>query len=300
MATPPTYLRYPFTMIDDETDYLEISVKKYARSSNDILSQGGAGANVPSYRLSNNGIEQLTGLIHLPMPSNIQDGNSVGYGDESLDTLSAKLGSAALNIMDTSFDPSGGNAAFSNFLTKLGEKIGKESANILGNPATKEIAITNLAASAASVFGNLSANQIFARQQGKILNPNTELLFNGVNLRTFKFSFKMTPRDEDEMVEIKSIIRTFKSNMAPKSDSFFLNAPNVFDLKYKKGSGSHPFLHKFKTCALTDMSVNYTGENVYATYYDGTPISMIMDLTFKELLPIYESDYSNQDTTVGF
>jgi hypothetical protein len=48
------------------------------------------------------------------------------------------------------------------------------------------------------------------------------------------------------------------------------------------------------------MSVNYTGENVYATYSDGTPVSMIMDLTFKELEPIYSGDYKDSDTSVGF
>ena len=33
------------------------------------------------------------------------------------------------------------------------------------------------------------------------------------------------------------------------------------------------------------------GEGTYATYDDGTPVSMIMDLTFKELEPIYDTDY---------
>ena len=41
------------------------------------------------------------------------------------------------------------------------------------------------------------------------------------------------------------------------------------------------------------MSVNYTGENVYATYNDGTPISLVLNLTFKELVPIYEEDYND-------
>ena len=30
-----------------------------------------------------------------------------------------------------------------------------------------------------------------------------------------------------------------------------------------------------------NISVNYTGEGTYATYDDGTPVSMIMDLTFQ-------------------
>jgi hypothetical protein len=45
---------------------------------------------------------------------------------------------------------------------------------------------------------------------------------------------------------------------------------------------------------LTDVSVNYTGEGVYATYDNGTPVSMIMNLSFKELAPIYDIDYDSE------
>ena len=85
--------------------------------------------------------------------------------------------------------------------------------------------------------------------------------------------------------------------MAPKvSDgNVFLETPNVFELRYKKGSDTQPFLHKFKQCALSDISVNYTGENVYATYNDGTPISTIMTLNFTELAPIYQDDYGTNN-----
>ncbi len=61
----------------------------------------------------------------------------------------------------------------------------------------------------------------------------------------------------------------------------------------RKGNQNLHDLHRFKDCALSDMSIQYTGDNVYATYADGTPISMIMDLTFKELEPIYNTDYND-------
>ena len=54
------------------------------------------------------------------------------------------------------------------------------------------------------------------------------------------------------------------------------------------------------------MSVNYTGEGTYATYGDGTPISLVMNLSFKELEPIYDIDYdddtsgASRKTGVGF
>jgi hypothetical protein len=114
----------------------------------------------------------------------------------------------------------------------------------------------------------------------------------------------MTPRSENEAKQVKLIIRSLKQNMAPKTvgalNANFLKTPNIFELEYKKGNDSHPFLHKFKQCALTDMNVNYTGENIYATYPQGEPISVIMDLTFRELSPIYDSDYTDSDTTVGY
>ena len=68
------------------------------------------------------------------------------------------------------------------------------------------------------------------------------------------------------------------------------------------GDQPHPFLHVFKTCALTDMSVNYTGDGLYATYggNEKTPISMVMDLTFKELEAIYDEDYEKIEQGVGY
>ena len=122
----------------------------------------------------------------------------------------------------------------------------------------------------------------------------------------------MMPRSRDEAEQIRLIIRTFKMNMAPKvttttsvGTTLFLDTPSVFELRYKSGRRNHPFLHKFKQCFLTDISVNYTAEGVYATYENKEPIAMIMDLTFKELEPIYDIDYlddsgSDRDNTVGY
>jgi len=120
-----------------------------------------------------------------------------------------------------------------------------------------------------------------------------ELLFSGPGLRQFKFTFRFTPRYKEEGIEVKKIIKAFKRNMAPKGASGnFLSTPNIFQINYMEGSNEHPFLNKFKLCALTNMSVNYTGDGVHATYVDGTPISMQMDLSFSELTPIYNEDYN--------
>ena len=50
---------------------------------------------------------------------------------------------------------------------------------------------------------NQNAGQLLARTSGKILNPNTELLFSGPAIRNFTYSFRMTPRNPEETRTIK-------------------------------------------------------------------------------------------------
>ena len=172
----------------------------------------------------------------------------------------------------------------------------------------KEQLISIISGKAIDALGNnLNTNSVLGRSQGTILNSNLELLFNGVNLRTFPFSINFSPRNAGEAKMVKFIIRAFKSSMAAKKRTeeagqggAFLGAPDIFSLEYRHGSETHPFLNSFKHCALTGMTVNYTQSGTYATYSDGTPVNMRMNLTFKELNPVYIEDYSDDVPGVGY
>jgi hypothetical protein len=297
-------LRYPYEGIFKTTDYLEIQSLDYVSIGGQT--EVGFSTSTESIRgLDSRGrgtlnrkkkVESITDTVYLPIPSNIQDGNSVNFGSSNLDGLTA-------SVLDYVVKTTGESSTQFDSLDKIGTFITKTLQSGLSlfadNPAALDYFNRTIAASAANIpfGGNLTASQLLARQTGQVLNPNMELLFEGVNLRSFKFSFKMTPRDEREAEEVKNIIRFFKRNMVPEASTFYLKTPRVFNLAYKQGPNLHPFLHKFKQCALTDMSVNYTGEGTYATYGPGenspggTPVSMVMDLGFKELEPIYSGDY---------
>lgn len=304
--TTPKYYRYPYEALHDTTDYLRVDLLDY----DTVRARGGLGSgnlirNAAAFDTSlseNKNYKTLEASIILPMPSNIQDGNSVDYSDSSLDGLTAAVYGA---IQGGGVKPGFGPMSLQEASEALGNILAR-TGKVVTSPQALGIFNKSLAAQAANIpfGGNLTVGQILARESGQILNPNMELLFNGVKLRSFKFSFKMTPRDETEAKQIRSIITTFKLNMAPKVESeVFLKTPNVFQLSYRKGDKLHPYLNLFKQCFLTDMSVNYTGEGLYATYSDGSPISYIMDLSFKELEPIYSSDYSPEVTpadSVGF
>jgi hypothetical protein len=297
-------LRYPYEALTNTTDYLQIDAKAYAP-----IGAGLVGRREPTsfervslgnQRGTNKKTNIQLGTVFLPIPSNIQDGNAVTYADDSLNGIVAEAANGVKGAINSSvFDESGRQQ-----LVEQMQGLVKTAVQ----PAVRDALNRSLAAQALSIFGgNITPDSILARESGEIFNPNMELLFNGVTLRAFKFQFKLTPRDQNESLEVRNIIRFFKSNMSPQAGTlspdkptYFLKTPNVFQLTYKQGSKEHPFLHRFKLCALESMSVNYTGENVYATYGDGTPVSMIMDLSFKELEPIYADDYNTNEDGVGY
>ena len=312
-------LRYPLEAMTDSTDYLQIDITKY-QSVKDVSSAGGIVGSAGKRQLSKRSrvpggltTQSLVnkGTVLLQIPSQVQDGNSASYGEDKLNSMVGAAVGGITGIMEESGKKIGELDIPGAIQSGKGEVANALKSSGVDINAAKSLITKKLAASAVGVFGgNVSVNQLLAREQGQILNPNMELLFNGPTLRNFRFSFKMTPRSQSEAEQCKLIIRTFKMNMAPKvtsgeGASLFLNTPNVFELRYKTGYRNHPFLHKFKQCFLTDISVNYTGEGVYATYENREPISMIMDLTFKELEPIYDIDYFDErgydlDDTVGY
>ena len=319
-------LRYPMEALSDTTDYLQIDIVEYKSAkelsgSNNSFTTGPGSRNIGQSTgrkgLTSKGLATKRlkdrGTIILQMPSSIQDGNSASYGESRMNTI---VGAAAGAVKETMVEA--GNA-IANAEDLGGAMTGvldatKGALSGLDNTSGlleggKTLLTNKLTASALGALGgNVSAADLLARSTGQVFNPNMELLFNGPTLRSFRFSFKFTPRNAKEAEQVRLIIRTFKSNMAPKVDqstqisgnSLFIKTPNVFELRYRRGIQDHPFLHRFKQCFLTDVSVNYTGEGVYATYDDSTPISMQMDLSFKEIEPVYNTDYEDSDVGVGF
>jgi len=263
-----TQLRYPKDAIEEGQDFIKFDIITYQRQG---LTAG------PSTKTKS------IGTIILPIPSQIGDNNVANFGSGNLNFMEEFGLNQASKIIGSS-------------------DVGKFVENTLSaaqgavelGAANSQMVKQYFAAQAVNSLGsNITLDQLLARSGGQVLNPNMELLFSGPGLRQFKFTFRFTPRYKEEGVEVKKIIKAFKRNMAPKgSGENFLRTPNIFQINYMEGNNEHPFLNKFKLCALTNMSVNYTGDGVHSTYVDGTPISMQMDLSFSELTPIYNEDYN--------
>ena len=137
---------------------------------------------------------------------------------------------------------------------------------------------------------------------GKILNPYVEQVFGGVGMRTFNFNWKLVPRNDAETRAIKNILQVLRGRSLPdyaaklglssNSGSLdsgnisdrWLTVPHVFRLHWKNGDNGQRIdsLPKIKPCVMTDIQINYTPDNIWATYEGANPVAYDMTLGFTE------------------
>ena len=260
--------------------------------------------------------EEHIGLVKLPMPNQLSDSNNVAWGEDQLNAITAAAATIAAGGLDTGInflqDIASGNKgfgeAFSNILTGTGDSfqgIIQFLKDAQKSPNANLLARSTVGSSLLNLVGfGVSPEAILARGAGVVPNSNLQLLFNAPTLRAFRFDWKMSPRSREEAIRINNIIRFFKQGMAAKKmqansggGAYFLGTPNVFDVtfrtsKLKRELGNENIsVMRMKTCACVGAAVNYTPEGMGNAYEKGQPTSCILSLQFKELEPLFNTDY---------
>ncbi|NBO99970.1 MAG: hypothetical protein EBU90_07545 [Proteobacteria bacterium] len=115
-------------------------------------------------------------------------------------------------------------------------------------------------------------------------NPFREVLFESVDYRTFNFKYRFFPKDAQESERVQNIIKLFKFHMHPElsANKFFYIYPSEFEIVYYYRNKVNNYFNRISECALTDMSVEYGGDQ-FATFADGAPTEVTLNLTFREL-----------------
>ena len=233
----------------------------------------------------------IKGTINLAIQPPVSDNNGVNWTDTGVNLVQLGLASLSLGFIENGFGGANANA----------QKI-LDTASGEGNTIKKSLQ-TFFAGKAAQT------NNLLSRLTGSVLNPNLETLFEGPRTRSFNYQFQFTPRDEEEAVMVRKIIRAFKEAMAVKRTSglSFLLAPYVFNIKYLyKGGDDHPYIGRVKgPCALKDMQTDYTPEGSYMTYEGGenggSMVKYTVTMVFQELDPVYADDYTELgDNVIGY
>jgi hypothetical protein len=158
-----------------------------------------------------------------------------------------------------------------------------------------EVSIADAASSLPGILGKVpgflqsvlenAAGKLALNKLGYAFNPQEQVLFQGIDFRTFEMSFTFSPKSAREAQQVQKIIKLFRTYAAPTivtgAAGFFYTPPGVFNLSFRKDGAVNPNINKLTDCVLQSVTVNYA-PNGWSSYKDGQPTQTTMDLSFKE------------------
>ena len=226
---------------------------------------------------SNRNRNPIGEAIDIYLPQGIQKSDAMTYANNDFKKIGLAVEMGARAWRDGNFE-----SAKSDVKKIIEQVAGKSFGEVAGDVV--------------QVLTDTKSQSYVTRQS---LNPNTKVMFERVNIRTFNFSFNFIPNSKEEADTIREIIKTFRVNMYPDvTDSSFLfmkYPPQIEIVAYPAGDKTEAANHiKWLPAYLTSVQHNF---NSTATTYheDGAPVDSTLSLTFTENVTM-----SKRDVEEGF
>lgn len=285
-------LRYPEDLNGSTSDYIKFKFFQYQSAL-----KGGAQSTDVSYNASLD-LKNLSAQgneIVITMPNDISSNFTGDWGSFNM----TGLGRAAMGTVAASLNSIGeGKTGVSGLISGFGSVV-SSAAGGMAEDALR--AVAEGLNQVSGLGGNFSANTILGLTGTVILNPNTELLYGGTQLRKHGYRFKMIAQSDTEAQKILDIAKAFKVAAAPKGDDQkfltltnrnFIGIPDVCKVSFHLAGSSneHPHLPKYKLSAITGVSVDYITEGQYMTFSDGKPIGIILSVELTELKLVFSKE----------
>jgi hypothetical protein len=162
-------------------------------------------------------------------------------------------------------------------------------------------------------------NDLFLKTQAKALNPQIQLLYRGVGLRTFSMEFTFTPKSKEEADQVSAIINTFVYASSPTVSGvggMYFIPPSEININFlmaetgnfsgftamlqKAGNSiipgldlgnallggskgtSNDRLYKVGTSVIESISVDYA-PNGWSAHSNGAPVQTRLTMNFREI-----------------
>ena len=238
-------LKFPSDLMNDVTDYMMITIHEHQPAFS-----GETGIQGPAL-----------GTMMFYMPNNLGTSYGQNWGALPL-TPGARMAVGA-----------------------LGQAISGGSADQVSSYIQKALQGAETTFAASVLAGGLNSlpgvsgfdtNNLLGLSQGVGVNTTIELFWSGHGgQRSANFRILMSPRHEKETKIVRDIVRAFKISMHPSKSpgggaqsvgGRYVQYPMAFQVKFMHKSEEHEFINKFKPMVLENMSVEYTPDNVYATF----------------------------------
>ena len=219
---------------------------------------------------------RITDSIAIYLPPNVKDATSVGYNNSEMGIIGAAAAGSA-SIID---------ALRKGDMSKLAKTAGGAATDLLATAGL------NLGSEFIGTLAGVDPEGLkgFAKKAfGQASNPYMEVLFEGVEMRTFTYNFTFSPRNADETDDVQKIIEMFRFHMMPEligGSSAFMTLPSTFDIHYMYQvtpdvSMENNYYTKIATCVLKGCDVDYAPNGV-KSFASGAPTQITMSLSFQE------------------
>jgi hypothetical protein len=294
-----TKARGRYETIDGERIFTPL---KGEASKVDKLRYGPTGTIRPAYR-PNGGLSQYLNPIRASAAGlsllGIQQGG--GPGDTSYLSLQRKTMRIAESIalhMPTPLVYNTHNAYEEISLSALGFKLGSAGLTAVTSAVTAAIARSIESATAAGAAARTITNGLGqvvstgSKLMQSPINPAVEILFSNTLVRQFTLEVMMAPRNEQESLNMKAIIKTLRFHGAPELTGLFDSSyfeglfwipPAEFDITFFNKGVENMNILRINTCVLERIEVDYAPTGVYSTFRNGHPVAARLSLGFREL-----------------
>lgn len=161
-------------------------------------------------------------------------------------------------------------------------------ANLVGSvlDAASKVPLVGGAASLASNVAQSELTQLFLATQGLALNPNEQIMFDGIDFRTYQLAFTFTPYSRAEARSVREIIKLIRLHAAPRIQSgaagLFFVPPSTFNIKFLLNGTENRFISRVAESVITSIDVNYA-PNGWSAHTDGAPTQTTLTINFKEI-----------------
>ena len=237
-----------------------------SRYSHNVIRSGDIMTNAPFTVLNS---ESTNTVIQLPLPVNLSSSMGADWQQEQVSTL--------------------GMLARHN----------KDRVNDLVSSSSYKDAISKLDALGGDIItqGNKDVQELWARAQGTksqlggmrlALNPRNEMLFNGMQFKSYSFTFMLVPYRKEDSDSIQKAIRTIQKVSAPsmRGEKMFMEYPETWFVSFMSGQGGsgNEYLMKMNEASCTNIGINYTPQgNSNNMHKKNAPLAVELTLDFTEI-----------------
>jgi len=247
------------TTISQKAANVKTATNKFGETLNRTITNvfGEFNESNPAYKsgIANSGVlnaptKKTNAVIELYTPDTLDFSSQFAYSSLNINDLIASVGSGILGS-----------------IPKVGNFMKGAVASLNGE----------------GTFGNLA--KLGLNKAGYAINSQQQLMFQGVEFRSFGMAFVLTPTDEKEAQTIRDIVKTFRRYSSPEivqnTAGFLFKPPAFFEISFHHNGIENKKIPKLLRCVCTGIEVNYA-PNGWSAYKDGHPAQITIGLSFQE------------------